>query len=148
MNRTAQQLGNTLNPQQGPPCPYCGERSVLVDSMIVYGRSFGNIWLCNGYPACDAFVGVHKDGKYQNYPLGRLANKELREAKKEAHFHFDRIWKHGWMERKKAYHWLCQQMQLHPDDCHMGEMTVDQCLKVVRLCTDYLNEQFHNDKPY
>ena len=62
-------------------CPYCGQVAVLVDSSIVYGRSFGLIYLC---APCDAYVGTHK-GSPRHAPLGTLANKELREARLKAH---------------------------------------------------------------
>lgn len=73
----------------GKKCPYCDGMPVYVDSSLVYGRSYGMIYLCH---PCNAWVGVHKG---TNKPLGRLANAELREAKKAAHEAFDKIWKSG-----------------------------------------------------
>lgn len=69
----------------GKVCPYCGRPTDLVDSEIIYGRSYGMIYLCR---PCDAYVGINK---VTGLSLGRLANKELREAKKEAHYWFDQI---------------------------------------------------------
>ena len=66
-------------------CPYCGGETAYIDSCRVYGRSYGMMYICR---PCDAWVGVHKG---TDKALGRLANKELREAKKEAHFWFDKI---------------------------------------------------------
>ena len=63
----------------GKICPYCGKPTEYVDSSIIYGRSYGMIYLCRD---CRAYVGVHKG---TDQALGRLANAELREAKKEAH---------------------------------------------------------------
>lgn len=79
-------------------CPYCGNKAELVDSAVVYGRSYGIIWLC--YP-CDAYVGVHKNSP-RHAPLGRLANKELREWKMRAHEVFDQLWISARMTRPTA----------------------------------------------
>lgn len=69
----------------GKICPYCGKPTEYVDSSVIYGRSYGMIYLCRD---CRAYVGVHKG---TDQALGRLANAELRKAKKEAHFYFDQI---------------------------------------------------------
>ena len=41
----------------GKICPYCGNRTEYVDSSVIYGRSYGMIYLCWD---CMAYVGVHK----------------------------------------------------------------------------------------
>ena len=74
-------FGNTLL-YAGLICPYCGNNSEYIDSSFIYGKSYGMIYLCR---PCEAYVGVHKG---TDKALGRLANKELRESKKEAHFYF------------------------------------------------------------
>lgn len=85
-------------------CDYCGERAEFVDSKIVYGKSYGKIYLCR---KCMAYVGVHKG---TDIPLGRLANAELRYWKKAAHAAFDPIWKYGLKKRNEAYAWLTPMM--------------------------------------
>ncbi len=52
----------------GKICPYCGNRTEYVDSSVIYGRSYGMIYLCWD---CMAYVGVHKG---TDRALGRLAN--------------------------------------------------------------------------
>jgi hypothetical protein len=47
--------------------------------------------------SCDAWVGVHKG---TNKPLGRLANRELRDWKKKAHAAFDPLWQEKLRRRK------------------------------------------------
>lgn len=121
-------------------CPYCGEAAVLADSAEVYGgRSYGNIYLCR---PCNAYVGIHKDGPRKGYPLGRLADKELREWKRRAHSAFDPLWK-GKMERdgcskgkarKAGYTWLSEKLGIPFRDCHIGEFDVDMCKRVVEAC--------------
>lgn len=72
-------------------CPYCGSPAKLTTSQQIYGSNFdyGAMWCCVNYPLCHAYVGCHPGTEI---PLGRLANKELREAKKKAHAAFDRLW--------------------------------------------------------
>lgn len=101
-----------------------------VDSKIIYGKSYGKIYLCRD---CNAYVGVHKG---TDKPLGRLADKELRYWKKEAHAAFDPIWKNGAMYRGKAYLWLAEQMGLRTDETHIGMFDVEQCKKVVSICNN------------
>lgn len=64
-------------------CDYCGRQAEYVDSKVVYGKSYGMMYLCRN---CMAYVGVHKG---TDKPLGRLANAELRYWKKRAHAVFD-----------------------------------------------------------
>lgn len=136
-------------------CPYCGDKPELVDSSIIYGKSYGDIYYCKD---CDAYVGVHK-GSEQS--LGRLANKELREAKKTAHFYFDQLWKkkidkiisqtkfESNYDRKKdsskirrkarneAYNWLSQKMGLLSEHTHIGMFNIIRCEQVIELCKPY-----------
>ena len=117
-----------------PRCPYCGEEAVLKDSKVIYRRSYGMAWICWNYPQCDAYVGCHKG---TDKPLGRLANKELREAKKAAHAAFDPLWlkaKDRRGERHKAYAWLAESLGIERDDCHIGMFDVETCKRVVALC--------------
>ena len=109
-------------------CPYCGQPAKLVDSALVYGgRSYGMIWDCR---PCDAYVGTHKNSK-DNAPLGRLANKELREWKKRAHAVFDHLWKSGQMTRPQAYKHLQKIMGMSAGEAHIGMFDVTGCKRLV-----------------
>ena len=123
-------------------CQYCGNPAELVDSAIIYGKSYGMIWLCE---PCNAYVGVHKYSK-KYAPLGVLANPELREAKKDAHKIFDPLWQRK-MERDKcskaearklAYAWLAGKMGLTIQKCHIGMFSVEECNKVVEICKPFV----------
>lgn len=111
-------------------CPYCGERAEFVDSKIVYGKSYGKIYLCR---KCLAYVGVHKG---TDKPLGRLANAELRYWKKAAHAAFDPIWKYGRFRgyRNAAYGWLAGRMGLSVEETHIGMFDVAQCKRAIQIC--------------
>lgn len=108
-------------------CDYCGKPAELVDSSVIYGRSYGHkMYLCR---SCNAWVGCHKG---TDKPLGRLANAELRRWKMAAHDAFDPLWKHGqFPNRRAAYTWLAEQMQLPVHLTHIGMFDVDQCKEVI-----------------
>jgi ssDNA-binding Zn-finger/Zn-ribbon topoisomerase 1 len=108
-------------------CPYCGKEVVLKDSSIIYGRSYGNVWICSNWPKCDAYVGCHKNS---DKPLGRLANKELRFWKKQAHDKFDKLWHSGNITRSGAYVWLSRRLSMPINQCHIGMFDIDQCKAV------------------
>ena len=52
----------------------------------------------------------------------------------KAHDAFDALWKSGGMERTEAYDWLCEQMELDSEDCHIGKFDKKQCKSVVEIC--------------
>ena len=111
-------------------CDYCGRRTEYVDSKVIYGKSYGMIYLCRN---CMAYVGVHKGS---DKPLGRLANAQLRYWKKEAHAAFDPLWKYGSIKHRRnaAYAWLAEQMGLPVDKTHIGMFDVGQCKAVIQIC--------------
>jgi len=129
---------------RGPvQCDYCGEDAELVKSSKVYGpgRNYGWMWVCW---KCKAWVGCHDGTKNA---LGRLADSELRQAKMAAHAAFDPLWRDHpdppWGRpghRKSAYTWLADQLNLSPRHCHIGQMGVAMCQRVVAACQPYLNE--------
>ena len=93
-------------------CDYCGRETEYVDSKVIYGKSYGKIYLCRN---CMAYVGVHKG---TDKPLGRLANAELRNWKKAAHAVFDPLWKYGRFRVEKT---------------HIGMFDVGQCRKAIEI---------------
>ncbi len=118
-------------------CPYCHNEAKYVDSKVVYGRSYGMIYLCSD---CDAYVGVHKG---TDKPLGRLANRDLRKWKIAAHEAFDPLWKSGRMKRNQAYVWLAKQMRLNREDAHIGMFDIEMCKELVKICNDLKGDFIH-----
>lgn len=112
-------------------CPYCKSKTDYVDSSIIYGVSFGMVYLCK---PCDAYCGVYKG---TNKSLGRLANKELRAYKKEAHKHFDYIWKSGLETRSNLYKQLSEYLELPSVYTHIGMFGVETCKKVIEWSKNY-----------
>lgn len=122
----------------GKLCPYCSRETVCVDSEEVYGKSFGMVYLCR---PCKAWVGVHKG---TDNALGRIANAELRDYKKEAHFYFDQLWKEKMTSgltknkaRSKAYDWLSNELEIPKAQTHVGWFDIDMCKKVIEICKPY-----------
>lgn len=110
-------------------CDYCGRQAEYVDSKVVYGKSYGMMYLCRN---CMAYVGVHKG---TDKPLGRLANAELRYWKKRAHAVFDPLWQRGrFRGHRQRGLWLAG-----PEDgpaveqTHIGMFDVAQCRKAIHI---------------
>lgn len=102
---------------------------MLEDSSKVYcGKSYGNMYICENYPECDSYVGVHKG---TNKPLGIMANAEHRELKKKCHAQFDVLWKSGAMSRRTAYSKLQKIMNLPQQEAHIGMFTMSQCRQLL-----------------
>lgn len=130
-----------------PICPYCSAFSVLVTGAAIYPHR-PDLTALNFYQCapCDAYVGCHKaagsagDG---TRPLGRLANAELRSAKKAAHAVFDPIWL-GRLAlsptlgrtkvRNLCYFELAKLMGIPLEQCHIGMMDIAACRRVVAIC--------------
>lgn len=125
-------------------CPYCSDEAKLVDSLVIYRRSYGMIWLCG---PCDAYVGTHKNSP-THAPLGRLANKALRDLKMRAHAAFDPLWQ-GKMRRdqcsktkarRAAYTWLAEQLGIEVKACHIGQFDSELCQRTEAVCIAILNK--------
>lgn len=133
-------------PPPVPICPYCGREANLMrnSAALYHGHDYGPMWVCLR-PTCEAWVGTHKGTER---PLGRLANAELRKAKRDAHAAFDRLWQ-GKMKRDgvtkqeamaAAYRWLAGQLEIDRKETHIGMMNPDQCRRVVEICAPFLAE--------
>ena len=103
-------------------CPYCGGTAVLRDAAYVYGTNphGEQLYVCQHYPSCDAYVGVHKGTQT---PKGTLADGDLRNLRIRAHRMFDMIWKNGILTRKNAYRWIQDKFSLRSDQAHIGNFS-------------------------
>lgn len=128
-------------------CPYCDGPVSLVDSNVVYGKSYGMIYLCDNYPKCDAYVGVHSNSK-KHAPLGRLANPDLRRLKRQVHGWFDPLWRYKSSKtqdvdvRKNAYGWLAKKLGIKAYQCHIGMFDEEICQRAIDIC-----RVIYHDKP-
>jgi len=117
-------------------CPYCGANAKLHPASVVYGEmtldNHAYVYVCDRYPACDAYVGAHKESKL---PMGTLANGDLRSKRIRAHHAFDQLWKSGRMTKKEAYRWLQMQFGLPREQAHIAMFGEYMCERVIRECT-------------
>lgn len=118
-------------------CDYCGKEAILAGGNEIYphrkdlyNRKF---WLCK---SCNAYVGTHKN----HTPLGKLANKDLRIKRIEAHSVFDHIWKKNIKSRDETYKWLSKKLEISTKQCHIGMFDLDMCEKVISICTNSKNK--------
>lgn len=122
-------------------CPHCGAKAELRDSSVVYkGRSFGLLYVCQNYPKCDSYVGVHKG---TNRPKGTLADRITREARVRAHGTFDQVWKNGRMSRSKAYRLLATLLEIPASEMHIGQMSVEGCEKIIGAAEKIIERNYY-----
>ena len=111
----------------GKVCPYCGKKSELIDSVEIYGQSYGAMYICRD---CNAYVGCYRGTKKA---LGRLADAELREAKMRAHHYLDQLWKSGNHNRFRVYGWLSKQLGIPRKLTHVGMSDIEQCDRIATI---------------
>lgn len=140
-----------------PSCPYCGKHSKLVTGERLYpGKdkvAHKHFWLCE---PCDAWVGCYENSATLK-PVGRLANAELRAAKRAFHGAFDILWMVGYERLSRlndgrvtkhdcistAYKWLAAHMGINIKDCNLGLFDVAQCMQAKTICDNIGNELLH-----
>ena len=110
-------------------CQYCGKNAEWVENKEIYGRNYGKsymIWLCRD---CDAYVGCHNNTQE---PFGTLANKELREFRKQAKsLWIEKMLNGNWQDNKLkiiGYDWLGK---LFNKEFHFGSSTIEECKIVI-----------------
>lgn len=112
-------------------CPYCQKPAKWVENKEIYGRNYGRSYMAWYCRPCDAYVGCHNNTKK---PLGRMADRELREWRKKAKNKFIEVKLNGnWKNKKlksKAYLWLKDRLG---KEFHFGDSTIDECKSVYEL---------------
>jgi len=142
--------------QKPPTCPYCAACAVLVNGDTIYPENARlrdrRFWLCR---PCDAWVSVYESSPTLK-PTGRLANAELRKAKREFHGAFDVLWMVGFDRLTRvgsraskhdcisvAYKWLAERMAINVRDCNVGAFDVARCKQAALICNTLGNELLH-----
>lgn len=123
--------------RQSIKCPYCGRTAVLRKASYVYKeRALDEyLYVCSGYPECDAYVGVHA-GTF--LPKGSLANGDLRHKRILAHRMFDSIWRNGIFTRRDAYKWMQDTFSLSNTQAHIGQFSDYRCERLIQECKKVL----------
>jgi hypothetical protein len=81
--------------------------------------------------AIDNFCGWGRGGSRRK----RLVDRQLAARRIMAHNAFDPIWESGEMTRSEAYAWLAEQLGIPKKRCHMEQMDVAMCDRVIDICT-------------
>ena len=121
-----------------PPscCPYCGGPVRLVKNCEIYrGRAYGAWPYAYWCQPCDAFVGLHPE---TDLPLGTLADRELREARKDAKRLWQRVASIEGLDRKAAYAWLAERMGIPARECHFGHFDLERAALAFNVCDKHL----------
>lgn len=116
-------------------CPYCHANASIRPASVVYGenkRSHGKyLYLCDRWPACDAYVSAHSQTKA---PMGTLANGDLRHKRIQAHRALEALRQVCKMQKWESYIWLQAKLGLHERQAHIGSFSDARCEQVVALC--------------
>lgn len=122
-------------------CPYCGDLSELILGSQLFPHidncRYDYFYRCR---PCRAFIGCIPGTKT---PKGRLANPELRKAKKAARQAFNAIAYNKelqgasrYMAYKSSYDWLSNRLGLPREFCNFDLMTLEQCWKAAEVCNN------------
>lgn len=129
-------IAKVKNPLPAPTlCPHCGDNVHIEPNSNIYGKSYGEwpwAYVCED-DECDSYVGMHP---YTDIPLGTLANKQIREARKQAKSRFHFYMNENGLSRTQAYQKLAECMHIDVNECHFGWFDVSQC----QQAENYLNE--------
>jgi len=112
----------------GLNCPYCGCTAQIVPGETVYKKpGYGPVYVCSNFPACDAYVGVHKG---TTKALGTLANRQLRSLRNQCHELLDPIWQEGNISRPAMYEAIAKLLNLK--EFHVATMDEQHARDVLR----------------
>jgi ribosomal protein L37AE/L43A len=129
-------------------CPYCSKPIILRSADGIYSKNNAGtmLYVCSGYPTCDAYVRVIPGTKT---PVGIMANGNLRALRNEAHRHFDRLHLTGLMTRKQAYEWLAGMLHAPLSKAHIGHLGEYYCRQVISESKRLLDNRrkVHNGQP-
>ncbi|MDC9582768.1 zinc-finger-containing protein [Xenorhabdus sp. PR6a] len=112
-------------------CCHCCSKVSIANNSRIYGKEYGKwpwVYLCEG---CGAYVGMHP---FTSIPLGTLATKEIREARKKSKPYFIRLQNNGKISRAEAYKWLAEQLSIEPRYCHFAMFDIVMCEKAKVVC--------------
>lgn len=117
-------------------CPYCGGAVERVNNSAIYHREYGSwpfAYKCVSVE-CDSYVGMHPK---TDIPLGTLANKATRAARKKAKAVFIPMYEGGGMTRDEAYAWLAKQLGIENiEHCHYGWFDIATCDRAFEICVN------------
>lgn len=116
---------------------HCGAHAARRPASVVHGDKAIEdfLFVCSRYPACDSYVGVHRNS---SRPLGTLAGKELRCKRIEAHRVFNQLWESGLMKKWQAYKWMEAKLGLNSQQAHVARFSSYMCDELISVCKQTL----------
>lgn len=138
-NPSRKAMARVKNPLPAPTeCRFCHSEVRVATHQEVYGRDYSDwpyMYLCGN---CGACVGMHP---FTNIPLGTLADRTTREARKNCKKPFEALWRSGRMSRTEAYSWLAGELNIPVGECHFGWFDIYQCEAAKRACLSISSER-------
>lgn len=119
-------------------CNNCGLPVELVSNAEIYGREYGDWPYAYRCISCDSYVGLHPD---TDLPLGTLADKQTREARKSYKGSFFTLCDFRGWSRNQGYAWLAKQMGIEKSQCHWGMFSVAQAEMAGSICQKAIQER-------
>jgi hypothetical protein len=114
-------------------CPYCNNEAPWVENKEMYGRNYGKSYMCYYCKPCEAYVGCHNNTRR---PLGTMANRELRQWRRQVHDAIDPLWKSKSISRGYMYHLISEALGYQ---YHTGESDIETCKKILSLVPHLFN---------
>ena len=112
-------------------CPFCKDKVTYKrDKLLNY------VYICTN---CHASIGVYKNTKN---PYGTLADKELKNLRKEARKSIDTIWQKGYLERNTAYKKLQKTLQI--PDLYISILNKETCKCIISESQKLLRKYNHS----
>lgn len=109
-------------------CNYCWKEVKFCENKEIYWKNYWKSYMCYYCKDCDAYVWTHNNTEI---PLWTLANKELRELRRQAHLYFDKIWKSWKITRKEAYKNLANHFWYK--EIHIWISNENICKEIIKL---------------
>lgn len=108
-----------------PICPYCNQQAELVSNIVLYKKSYGSglAWLCR---PCGAYA-LTPD--HSAIPIGLLADRKLREIRKETLSMFNSVWDSKVRSRENAFNWLTSQLGVSIQHPNFTRFDFELCLR-------------------
>ncbi len=133
-------LARVTDPLPAPTtCSYCQSPVELISNERIYGIEYGEWPYAYSCTGCDAYVGLHP---HTDVPLGTLADSALRAARKRSKAAFAAATRLlGISERRNAYMWLANAMNIPVPECHFAWFDQNLCRRAERVCNEIVKNK-------
>lgn len=120
-------------------CPVCGGEIEYRSAVGVYKHETRAketmLYICRNYPKCDMYVRTLPG---TDIPAGTLANRRLRQLRREAHALINQLHTSGVMGKDDVYCMLGTLIQAPRSECHIGYLGEYYCSLFIRKCKEVL----------